>query len=114
MREAQCEVTVVRQEDQALGVVVQPSHRIQIAPLERQQVGDDAALLGIAARGDVTLWFVDGNVNLAASFNWSALDRDSVPCGIYFAAKLSDNFAIDLDLPIADQLLRGAARCNSS
>jgi len=111
MSEPRCQIPVVGEEQQALGVVVEPAHRIHVLAHPVQQVDHRSAALRIGTRRDETSRFVEQDVALALGGRQpSAVDADVVGVGVGLGAHLLHRRAVQRDAAVGDEPFGGAAR----
>ena len=103
--------TVVGQQQQALGVVVEPPHRIDVLADVRQQIEDRRPALRVLPRRDVPARLVEQDIAVMGDDpDPLAIDADVVVPGIGLRAELQHRLAVDTDAALCDQALGGAAR----
>lgn len=95
---------VVRQQQQAFGLPVEPADRHD-ALVDRHEVHDGVAASLVRCRRDVAAGLVEQNIAPADGRDQLAVDLDLLGGGIDFAAKLGDDLAVNTDASFEDQLL---------
>jgi hypothetical protein len=107
------EFPVVGDDDQALARSVEAAHGKH--PFFRgNQVDDAQPAAGIVVGGDDAGGLVDGKVQALGTAERLAIDADFVLERIDAGAQLGDHLAIDLDAPLADQLVAIAPAADAS
>jgi len=108
-------VPVVRHQEQALGVIVEPAHGIDTDPDALQEISDDRASLGVRHGRNETGRFIQHDIGLGLfRIDQFAVDLDVVPVRVGLGAKLRYDLAVHPHTPLEDDLLGGAARCDTS
>ena len=92
MRHALGELAVVREDDQALGVVVEPADRIEVAldAGARQQIDHRRPALRVRPRADHAARLVNQQVPALGRLEPAAVDLDLVAIRIGLGAELRD------------------------
>lgn len=112
MHHAIGDVTIVGQEQKALGVPVEPADRIN--PFrDLHKVHDRAAVALVFDGGDITARFIEQKVARALWLQNFAIDSDHGADWIRFRAHFGDDRAIDLHPAGADHLLGISSRSNA-
>jgi hypothetical protein len=113
MHDAIRDVAIVGQEQQALGVAVEPADGID--PLgNRHQIHYRAAVALILGGGDVAARFVEQDVAWPLRLEQLAVDANSRASRIGLGAELGHDGAVDADAAGANQLFGGTARTDAS
>jgi hypothetical protein len=106
--------TVVGQQQQSLGVVVEPPNRIDVLTDVRQQIEDRLSTLRILPRRHVPPWLVEQDVPVMGDDpDPLAIDADVVVRGIGLRAEFQNRLAVDAHAALRDQALGGATRCHT-
>src|SRR2546425_365766 len=108
MSQAQGELPVVGQENQALTVAVESAHGGQVLPLAGQEVGQGAPAKGIFAGAEVTCGLVQGDVKFALEFDRLAVHLDLVVTGQDFCAECPDDLSVYCDPASENDFFAGA------
>ena len=66
-RDKICKLAVVRENDQALGIVIEASDRMKAA-MALDEVDDQLSAFGVGGARKITFWFVEQNVDVFALF----------------------------------------------
>ena len=106
------QIAVTREKQETFGVVIQPSHGIDVVAhaAGREQVDDGWTLLRIRTAGDVAARFVHQDVATSGcGFDAAAVDADVVGIRIRFRAELGFGPAVHRDAAIADEDFGSAA-----
>jgi hypothetical protein len=113
MQESVGKSSIVGEQQHAAALEIEPAHRVQPPACTGHQVADGRAPLGVRQGAHHTARLVEydgpGRPSLGEAL---AVDRDHVPHGIGARAELAHHHAVHADAPRADQLLRGAPRCD--
>lgn len=107
--EAETEITVVREKDQPLAVVIEPAHGEKVSPLGGKQFADGGALFRVMTCANAARRLVERDVELATDLYRLAVHGHLVPVGINLGAELSDSLAIHRDPSGKNHLLARAA-----
>ena len=111
MRQLRGEIAVVGQQQQPLGVVVEPSDRIDVVAHAAQEIDDRLPPLRVGARRDVAARFVEQQIQVArGDLDAAAVDTDVIARRIRLGAELADGGAVDAHAPVEHQLLGCAPR----
>ena len=111
VREPRREIAVVGQEQQALGIEVQPPDGIDVLLDAAQQVDHRWSPLRIRPRCHVAARLVQQDVAVVlGQFDASAVDPDVVLCRIGLRAELGGRCAVHRDAAVEHQLLGRAPR----
>jgi quercetin dioxygenase-like cupin family protein len=114
MREPLGEVAVVGQQQQSLGVVVEPSDREHARADAGNQVHDGGTSFGVGNRADVAARLVQHEIDPGfGAVQQLAAHPNMVDGGIGAGAQFGDGLAVDGDKPAGNQLFGLAARSNS-
>jgi hypothetical protein len=110
MREHRGQFAVVREEQQAFGVVVEAANRVDVLAHAGEEIDHRAAPLRIRPRRDVARRLVQQDVaQVLRRLDAARVHPDVVGCGVRFDAHLADGLAIDADASLRDQFFRGAS-----
>lgn len=104
MRETVGKFTVVGDENQAFAVNIKPTYGEHPWRVGRHEVGNAVPAGRVAGRAHHASRFVDGKIHELLSRECLAVDADFLLLRIDARTKLSDNFAIDFDPPLANEL----------
>jgi len=105
------EGSVVGQQQQPFGVVVQPPHRVDVFGDLRQQVEHGGAPLGVLPRRHVAAGLVEQDVAMpAGDADALAVDADVVAAGLGPRPELEDGGAVHRDPALRDERLGRAPR----
>jgi hypothetical protein len=111
VQQARRQVPVVGEQQQALRVVVEPAHRIDVLPHLGQQVEDRRPALGVLPRRHVAARLVEQDVAVPGGCAHAlAVDADVVAGRIGSRAKFEDGDAVHHDPSGHNQRLRGSPR----
>jgi hypothetical protein len=111
MRETRGEIAVVGQEQQALGLVVEPPDRVDVFTHAAQQIDDRRAPLRIRPRGDVAAGLVEEQIAMMLDdFHAPPVDADVVLPRLRLRPELHHRDAVHGYAPFEHQLLRRAPR----
>jgi hypothetical protein len=113
MCEPICQFAVVRQDNQAGAVLIEPADRVNPLGYLREQVDDTGPAGGIKIRGNVAPRFVDGVVHHRLEPDRLTVDRDSDTIRVDSRSELKDDFAIDGNATLEDQFLACAPRAET-
>lgn len=103
------DIAVVGQEQEPLGVAVEPADRKDALP-HVDEVHDRPPVALVADGRDVAAWLVEQDVPGLLGSEELAVDPEEGGAGIDLGAELGDDLAVDRDPPGANHLLGGAAR----
>jgi len=108
--EAVGQLAVVGDEEQAFAHVVEAADRVEALAHLVKKLHDGGAAFGILNGGDKAARLVEHEVaETLGTLQKLAVDADMVTCGVGLGAQLGDNFAVDLDAALLDELLSLAA-----
>jgi hypothetical protein len=109
------QVAVVGHEQQAFAQVVETANGIETFARLREELHHRRAAFGIAHRGHEALGLVEHVVaETLGALEQFAIDADVVVGSIGLTAELGDDFAVDLNAALGDQLFGMAAAGDSS
>lgn len=104
MGEPRGQLAVVGQEQQAFGVVVEPSDRVDALAHARQQVDDSRPALGIGHRRHIAARFVQQEIaERLAHGDPAPVDADVILFRVGFRSELAHDGAIDADASLEHQ-----------
>ena len=112
VHEGVCQHAVVRHEQKALGVIIQPPDRIHALRYVRDELRDGTPALFIVHGGHEAAWLAEHEIDwlrLLPRFDACAIQLDHVLLCVGLLAKLR-GVAVDADAARRNQLLRPAAR----
>jgi hypothetical protein len=110
VQQALHERPVVREQQQAFGVVVEAPNRIDVLPHIRQKVEHRRSPLGVLPRRHVAARLVEHDVAMAfREMNPLPVDADVVAIGVGFRAQFEDGRAVDRDASVRDECFSGAS-----
>src|SRR5437763_16753901 len=101
-------ITVIYQEQQTLGVVVDPAHRVETGPFLRQQITHRTTIRGVAAGTEITARLVQGDIEFAFGFDPGAVHGDAVARRIHLRSQHLDDLAVYSDASGKDDCLARA------
>ena len=105
------DIAIVREEEEALGVAVQPAHRKH--PLRHtDQIHHRPAITLVLDGCDVAGRLVQDQVAQRLRADDAVVDADLVPPGIGLGAELGHDRAVDRNAALPDQFFCGSARCH--
>jgi hypothetical protein len=104
------ELAVVRQQQGAARVKIEPADGVEAHARVRHEVGHRRAALGVAERGDDEPRFVQHDVDGVLVHDAVAIELDLVVPGVSSRAELGDDGAVDAYPTAGDEILRGTAR----
>ena len=111
VQQAGREVAVVGEQQQALRVVVEAAHRVDVLAHVGQQVEDGWPLLGVLPRRHVAARLVEQDVPVArGDADTLTVHADVVVCGVGPRAEFPDRRAVDRHAAVQDERLGGAPR----
>lgn len=102
------DVTIVRQQQQSLGVAIEPPDRNH-PPLNTHQVHDGIAPTLVGCRRDIALGLVKQQVSSSRIGDELAVDFDLLPLPVDLRPHLGDDLTVDAHAPFRNQLLRPPA-----
>jgi hypothetical protein len=109
MHELRSEVSVIRQQQQSFGVVVEPPDGVNVFPHLAQQIDHRRPALRIRARAHIPGRFVQQDVARALRRPQApAVYADVVVVGVRFRAHHPHDFAVERHASLGDQLFGGA------
>ena len=111
MRKSGGKFAVVGQQQQTLGVEVEPAHGVDVLADAREQLHDRGTTLWVGPGGDVPFGFVQEKI--AVSFDAldpAPVDANVVSNRIGFRSELAHRGTVDGHAPFEHQLLGGASR----
>jgi hypothetical protein len=109
VQQALHERPVVREQQQAFGVVVEAPDRVDVLPHFRQQVEHGRSPLGVLPRRHVAARLVEQDVAAALrEMDPLPVDADVVAIGVGFRAQLEDGRAVDRHASVRDERFSGA------
>src|SRR6476659_1470309 len=94
MSQAECEIAVVGEENQAISLVVQPPDRIEDRPLFGEQIAYLPAAVWIGPGRDISGGLVQGDIELALRLDRHPIHRDGVVERVDLAAHFPNNPAV--------------------
>jgi hypothetical protein len=104
VQQALHERPVVREQQHALGVVVEPPDRIDVLPHIRQQVEHGGSPLGVLPRRHVAARLVEHDVAMPLrEMDPLPVDADVVAIGVGFGAQFEDGRAVDRHASVRDE-----------
>jgi hypothetical protein len=110
MQQAGREVAVVGEQQQALRVVVETAHRVDVLAHLRQEVQDGRPLLGVLPGRHVAARLVEQDVPVArGDADTLAVHADVVVRGVGPRAEFPDRHAVDRHAAVQDERFGGAA-----
>jgi hypothetical protein len=104
------EFAVVREQDQALGLVIETTHGIEVAADAgaRDQINDRRPLLRIEACTDHAPRFVHEEITAAGlQLQPAPINLDDIRGRVGLRSQLADDVPVDLDAPLRDERLGG-------
>src|SRR5262249_25561918 len=105
------EIAVVRQDEQALRVVIEAADGVDVLAYALQKIDDRRALLRIRPRRHVPARLVEQQIHVTlGDLDAPAVDADVVAGRVGLRAQLANRFAVDAHAALEHQLLAGAAR----
>jgi len=105
------QLPIIREQQRALGVVVQPPHRVDPPPHPLQEVRHRGPALRVAQRGDHALRLVEDEVPpLLRRLHQLPVHLDEVLPGLHLGARFAHHLAVHLHPPLGDELLRVTPR----
>lgn len=110
MGQAQAELAVIRQQNQPLTVVIQPSDRMQMPPLLGQQFINRGPVVLIRLRAHEPRRLVQSQIGLPARANRLAIHRHPVARRLYLGPQRPHRLAVDRDPAREHDLLARAPR----
>ena len=111
VQQALHEFPVVRQQQQAFGIVVEAPNRIDVLPYIRQQVEHRRPPLGILPGRHVAARLVEQDVAMPLrEVNPLPVHADVVAGGVGLRAQLEDGRAVDRNASVRDERFSGAPR----
>jgi hypothetical protein len=114
MRDQMGEVSVIRQEEKSLGVVVQPAHGIYADLDPLQQVLHRGPPFGVGHGRDKTRGFVQHDVGLRLlGVDELAVNLDMVFGGVGLGAELGHHLAVNAYPALGDKLFRSSSGGNA-
>lgn len=106
-------IAVIGQEQQALGVAIEPPDGID--PLRhRDEIHHRPAIAFIFRGRDVSARFVEQDVTRSLRLEQFAVDADLRADWVGFRAELRHRLAVDADATFANEIFRGTARTDAS
>lgn len=108
MHDAVRDLAIVRQQQQPLGLAVEPANWDD-ALVDWHEIHDGVASALVVGRRDVSARFVEQDVAAARVRDEHPVDLDLLPFGVDLSAERGDNDSIDPDTPLGDHLLGLAA-----
>src|SRR5438105_4878513 len=105
MGQVQSKVSIIAQEEQSAGIVVQATNRIDthLAHLPGEQIENCRSSAGIRNGTQIALWFMQQNVDLFLDrSNDAAIDQHNVVLQIDARPLLTNDHAVNLDTPGGD------------
>ena len=109
MGEALCEIAVVRQNEKAFGLRVEPADIEKTRQMRRQQIEDRVARLRITPRGNETCRLMQHDVKPALTVDKFAVDLDVISF-TWLRAEISADLAVERDATGGDQFIAMPAR----
>lgn len=101
-------LAIVRQQQETLGLPVEPANRHD-AFIDRHEIHDRVAAALVGCRGDIATGLVEEDVAPPDVRDQLAIDLDLLGGGIDLAAKLSDDLTVNTHAAADDQLLGAPA-----
>jgi len=106
MRQAAGQVAVVGQQQQSLGVEVEPANGVDVLRDCCQQIHDRRPALRVGARRDIAAGLVEQHVPVCVTPSKStAVDADVVVGGVGFRSELTDRYPVYGDAPFEHESL---------
>jgi hypothetical protein len=111
MGELRGEISVIRQQQQTFGVVIEPPYGVHVFAHAGQKIDHRRPTLRIRAGRHISSWFIQEDV---ADALWrsqaAAVYADVVTLGIGFRPHHAHGLAVERHAPVGDQLFGGASR----
>ena len=109
------ELAIVREQHEALGVVVEPAHVEQPLGTVAEVVRDDGAAPVVRHRGQHLAGLVERQVyDVLTAGDALAVDADDLVLRIHAGAEPADDLPVDLDSSLADELLAAPSAADAS
>jgi hypothetical protein len=105
----QAELTVIGQEKQTFGVVIEPADGIKVRPLLGKKIKDTGARLRVLSGTDATARFVDRHIEQLLLSDGTSVDSDAIGVGIDFGPEEADGLTVDGDAAAEDHLFARTA-----
>jgi hypothetical protein len=103
-------VSIVSEEQQTFGAVIEPANRIHARTIRRQQVHHRRPSLRIGHRGHVSARLIHHQVHVVpAHANWLAAHLDAVAIHIGFGAQFGHHVSVYGDLSRGNELFGGTS-----
>jgi len=106
------EFTVIRQQQQAFALSVEPADVGERRKFRREQIVNRIGYVWIASRTDESSRFIEQNVNGRGLMNEFAIDFDVIGCR-WLEMKIATRFSIHGDATAGDQFVRAAPRSHA-
>ena len=113
VHEALRKITTIGHQQQALALLVEPAHMVEILELGRQQIINGEAIMGVAPATHITLGFVQGENDAFSGPHHSAIDPDFVLV-TDLGSQAANVGAVDGNLTLGDQSLNATAGTESA
>jgi hypothetical protein len=113
MHEAVGEVSPVRHQDETFALFVEPAHVVKVLILERQQIVDRHALMGVTMGADVAAGFVHGDDDWQLGLDGFSIHHDLV-LGGHLRGEVVDDVSVDGDTAFENDLLGTTARSDAA
>jgi len=110
VRQPRRQLAVAREDQEPLGIVVEPPHRIDVVAntLLRDEIDHRGPVLRIGATRDVASRFVQKKVETACgSLDPTTIDAHVVDVRVRLGAELGDGVTVDAHPPFGDERLGG-------
>ena len=106
------DLAVIRQQQQSLGLPVEPANRDD-ALVDRHEVHDGVAAAFVGCRCDVAAGLVQQDIAPTDGWDQLAVNLDLLGTGVNLAAEFGDDLAVDPHTPVEDQFLRAPSGCDA-
>jgi hypothetical protein len=109
------QITVIGQQNQAFGMIIQPSDRVYPFPYFPEEMTDCYSVLGIAECRDDAGGLVENKIDFLFHFDMqpSVLTADAVPVYIHRGVGIGDDLAVDFQFSIGDHFANVSAAVKS-
>jgi len=113
MHETVGEIATIGHQDQAFALFIEPAHMMEVLILQRQEIVDRHALMGVAMGADVAAGFIDGDDDGQLCLNRFSVHHDLV-LGGHLRGEVGDDVPVDGDTAFEDDLLGTTARSDAA
>ena len=113
MSEPVCQFAVVGQDHQSRAVLIKPADGVNSFGNFGEEIDDARPTCGVEVCRDVALRLIHGEVDHRLEADRFAVDSDARTGGVDPSAELADDFSVDRNAPLFDQIFAASARAET-